>query len=373
MSKNFVSIQQLELLPERIKKADETDATKELRTLIFDLFKKNDYKPMNVLIVGAGNSYPVALFAKYTLHEEMSIPNIEALTPQAAIRMLNKDNYDINYTLVIGISYSGKTSDIKCVSEICIKRGFPFVLLTGAKKSTLSNIYTEDFDIKIISYSNENDTSGKEEGIISMASTLAPAIILDDNWSSKLISENQKAIEDGKEFVSNLNIVDIAKAIKKHSIIHVFYEWDTLPTAADIKNKFTTSGIANVVLHDKKNFSHGSYNLLYKQDFALVINLVKLTIALASKNGSVSISKVYSNQYNVELAKFLDYICSKKSANYIEIGTAAMMSSQWNIEAMAILPFLITAIGEELNVDVSKPINQIPKEANALYTYRGLF
>lgn len=62
--------------------------------------------------------------------------------------------------------------------------------------------------------------------------------------------------------------------------IHVFYEWDTLPTATDIESKFTESGIANVVLHEKKNFSHGRYTSLYNQSFAVVINLTRHGIAL---------------------------------------------------------------------------------------------
>jgi len=44
-----------------------------------------------------------------------------------------------------------------------------------------------------------------------------------------------------ESIVSNLNICDIAKAIKKYPIIHVFYEWDTLPMAADIESKFIES------------------------------------------------------------------------------------------------------------------------------------
>lgn len=52
-------------------------------------------------------------------------------------------------------------------------------------------------------------------------------------------------LKNSEEFVSKLNIAEIAKAIKNNPVIHVFYEWNTLPTAIDIESKFVESGIAN--------------------------------------------------------------------------------------------------------------------------------
>ena len=226
--------------------------------------------------------------------------------------------------------------------------------------------------MKIISYYNAEDTTGKERGMISMVSTLAPIIIFDDNWTCKLISENQEALVNGEKFVSDLNISEIAKTIKQYPVIHVFYEWDTLPTAADIESKFTESGIANVVLHEKKNFSHGRYTSLYNQNFAVVINLTRHGMAIPL-DGSGNINKFYKYKYDENLAIFLNKICEEKSTHYIEIGTVAMMPSQWNIEAMSKLPYLITAIGEELGIDISKPLKPFPEEAIQLYDYKGKF
>lgn len=378
MKEEFVSRQQVNLLPERIRKAEETDATKELNLYMWDLFEKKKYVPMNIMVVGAGGSYPAAIFAKHALHDEMRTPNVEAVTPQTAVRILtqfdrvNNGEWNPKYDLVIGISYSGKTPDIKCVSELCAQKGFPFILVTGTEKSTLSDIYRESDSMKIISYYNAEDTTGKERGMISMVSTLAPIIIFDDNWTCKLISENQEALVNGEKFVSDLNISEIAKTIKQYPVIHVFYEWDTLPTAADIESKFTESGIANVVLHEKKNFSHGRYTSLYNQNFAVVINLTRHGMAIPL-DGSGNINKFYKYKYDENLAIFLNKICEEKSTHYIEIGTVAMMPSQWNIEAMSKLPYLITAIGEELGIDISKPLKPFPEEAIQLYDYKGKF
>lgn len=76
----------------------------------------------------------------------------------------------------------------------------------------------------------------------------------DENSSISYISEEQKALIDGKSFVESLSISEISEAIKKNPVIHVFYEWDTLPTAIDIESKFTQAGIANVILHEKRIF-----------------------------------------------------------------------------------------------------------------------
>lgn len=378
MKEEFVSRQQVNLLPERIRKAEETDATKELNLYMWDLFKKKKYVPMNIMVVGAGGSYPAAIFAKHALHDEMRTPNVEAVTPQTAVRILtqfdrvNNGEWNPKYDLVIGISYSGKTPDIKCVSELCAKKGFPFLLVTGSKKSALLDIYCESNGMKIISYYNAEDTTGKERGMISMASTLAPIIIFDDNWTHKLISKNQEALVNGEKFVSDLNIFEIARTIKQYPVIHVFYEWDTLPTAADIESKFTEAGIANVVLHEKKNFSHGRYTSLYNQNFSVIINLTRYGMAIPL-DGSSNINKFYNYKYDENLATFLNKRCEEKSAHYIEIGTVAMMPSQWNIEAMSKLPYFITAIGEELEIDISKPLKPFPEEAIQLYDYKGKF
>lgn len=371
MNENFVSRQQLNQLPERVRKAQETDATKELNLYMWHLYQQNAYKPLNILVVGAGGSYPAAFFAKHALHDEMRTPNVEAATPQTAIRIMTQYDYIVNcgwhpkYDLVIGISYSGKTPDIKAVFDICVKKHYPFVLLTGAEKSTLSELYQESDFIKIISYFNAEDKTGREKGMISMFSTLAPIVILDDNWTSKLISHNQKDLIAGEQFVSNLNIVEIAKSLKKAPTIHVFYEWSTLPAAMDIESKFTESGIANVVLHEKKNFSHGRTTLLYAREFAMVINLTKY--------GGASSQMFYKNDYDKMLAKFLAKVCEDRSAHYLEIASVAMMPTQWNIEAMTKFPYLITAIGEELDTDISKPLTPYPNEVLPLYQYEGKF
>ena len=327
MNKNFVSRQQLFLLPKRVLKAEQTYASQELYGFLWDKFKKN-YAPLHIMIVGAGGSYPASLIAEHSIRDKMCTSNIEVTTPQTAIRKLKQlskvsNNSDFQeYDIVIGVSYSGKTPDIIAVSEVCNSKGYPFILLTGADKSELKEYENELF--KIVSYFNAEYTSGKDRGMISMFSTLMPAIIFDDYVASSTHSSKhyfdiyQNNLKNGESFVSELNIADIANSINKIPVIHIFYEWASLPTATDIESKFIESGIANVILHEKKNFSHGRFTALFKQDFALVINLTCHSEKLS--NDKSKVNTMHKCEYDKLLSNFLKELCKSKSAHYIEMG-----------------------------------------------------
>ena len=382
MKENFVSRQQVSLLPERIHKAEETEASHELYNFLWSKYEKKGFEPMHIMLVGAGGSYPAALCASHSIRDEMRTSNVEIATPQTALRTIEQFDRILNstwnpkYDVVIGISYSGKTPDIKAVADACKMKKFPFVLLTGTKKSELEDIYYESEEIKVISYFNSEDSTGKEKGMISMASTLVPAVIFDDNTICsdpryRHFETYEEFLEEGKKFVSELDIPRIAASIKKHPVVHVFYEWVTMPTAADIESKFIEAGIANVVLHEKKNFSHGRSTVLYTQDFGLVINLTQYTLAISLSTSEEKL--VYKYEYDESLAKFLKEICESKSACYLEMGNSKFEAVEHNIQEMSKIPYLITAIGEEMDIDISKPLKPYPKEAKALYDYQGKF
>lgn len=377
MKKEFLSRQQLDLLSNRILNVENSDTTRKLYNYLWYLYKDNGYTPMNIMIVGSGGSYPVALLAKHVLQDKLNTPNVIAETPQNAIRIIKQFDHVINcnyypkYDLVIGISYSGTTPDIKAVYDICLKRKFPFLLLTYAKESDLDKLYTECSFLKIISYYNFEDDSGKEKSFISMASTLAPAIIFSIDNASKFTFDAQEYLQRGKKIVEDLDISKIANLLNKKPVIHVFYEWDSLPTAADIESKFTESGIAHVILHEKKNFSHGRCILLYKQDFGLVINLNRLGAAINLETGLEE--EYYKYKYDKYLSDYLKTLCKEKDAYYLNIGTSDKDVATWNIKAFCILPYLITSIGECLDIDISRPVILFPNDVKALYKYQGDF
>lgn len=380
MSNQFISNQQVSLLPERIRKAYETKARYEVYDFLYDLWKKKNAEPLTVIVVGTGGSYVSALCIAHSISDEMRTADVQAVTPQTALRkikqfdmFIDNDSYP-KFDVVIAISYSGKTPDIKAVYDICrgdLNRQYQFMLVTGADKTELEDLYEENEEVKIISYFNPADNTGKEKGMISMFSTIAPVVVFDNNNPFHGTDKYDEIFDDGEKFVSKLNIEKIADTVKKYPVVHVLYEWRTFPTAKDIESKLIESGVANVVLHEKKNFSHGRSTVLYNQDFALVINLTCYGLYTSSKE--LYYHTDYNTDYDKALAEFLKKICESKSACYVEIGSAVIFPSEWNLREMGKIVYLVSAIGEAMKIDISKPLSPYPKDALALYDYKGEF
>ena len=380
MKNGFVSKEQLELLPRRLLLAGDTNASKEFDELLTSLKIQKKFSPFaKILVIGSGGSYPAAVYAKYVISEKYGNPYVEAVTPHTARRMLTQfDNskdftpaHNPSYDLVIGISYSGKTHDIIALGNLCAEKGYPFVLITGAEKKTLKGIYSDE--IKIISYFNPDDNTGKEKGMISMFSTLAPVFLM-DSVEEPLKKDHFQYIGKATSSVSHfINIKGISSVLKESPIIHVFYEWDTYATAADIESKFIESGLATVILHEKKNFTHGRYTLLYKQQLYMrnfvIIDLIRY------QPGSTGFNTADTSNFQMVLSEFLRNLCWDTCSYYLAIGSKLSCSSNWNAEVLTLLPYLITGIGEELGIDISKPFKPyaFPAEAKNLYNYIGPF
>lgn len=56
MKKEFVSREQVNLLPERLRRVEETDATKEFDFYLDNLYDKTYPEDLNIMVVGAGGS-----------------------------------------------------------------------------------------------------------------------------------------------------------------------------------------------------------------------------------------------------------------------------------------------------------------------------
>lgn len=384
MKKEFASQKHLRLLHDRIQYAEETDAKKSLIVYLQRLHESKMPKVIKLMVVGAGGSYSVAIFAKYALQEMLHTPYVDACTPQTAIRIIKKYDklYDsgenIGYDAVIAISYSGTTPDIISTYELCCEKDIPFVLLTGAEKSKLigeeyeGGIYNvTDESANVISYFNKDDNTGGENGMVSIASTLIPMLMFDNSLKST-VNENNEIILRAEKFINEMEMYNISDKIFNNPLIHVFYEYETLPSAIDIQTKFEQSGLANVILHEKKNFANGEYTSLFKSNFSLVINLLQCDFESPVNSRDKKIK--YRNPYDYVLKDFLSEVCERKSAIYIELQSIESKASNWNLDIMFMLPYFITEIGNQLNIDISKPFEDgFPEIAKKLYSYRGKF
>ena len=103
----------------------------------------------------------------------------------------------------------------------------------------------------------------------------------------------------------------------------------------------------------------------------MAINLTYYTVGFSTETSEVRM--LYKHNYDSQIAKFLKGLCESKSAHYIEMGNGLIEPAQWNIKEMSKLPYLITAIGEALNIDFSMPLTPFPEEAYDLYHCEGRF
>jgi len=360
MNTKFKSNIQLESLSEKLRKVEETNAANELHTFITHVWenwkKLNSSSELNIMVVGDGDNYPAALFSKFSILEKYYTTHVQTFTTQYALSYLTQcDNYSKpcnfkpTFDLIIGIDFDGHSKEMNEIAKLCHYTDTYFLLITAASEIVFDkNIYfTDSVKACIISCDYFEVLSDKKPHALSFISTLAPVALFDDDYYQNYYHLNEQELNKGKKFVNNLDISCIVSSLSKSPITHVFYERTTEPTAYDIKHKFMASGVANVILHEKNNFSNGDINILLNNDIGLIINLVKY-------NGN--------SKYNRNLDCFLSDFCNKNNYNYIAIGSNCSDNSQWNIEAMMMLPYLITAIGNTLNIDVCNPKNQIKKE-----------
>ena len=85
------------------------------------------------------------------------------------------------------------------------------------------------------------------------------------------------------------------------------------------------------------------------------------------------LSPVFRSEYDEKLDGFLRKRCQEKNVNYIKFPKIAQASTLYNIEIMMKFPYLITAIGEELGIDISNPLKPFPEEAKEIQEYKGRF
>ena len=258
---DFVSSKQHELLPKQIAYACKTGIDTAIAFWASLNFSRKG--PCKVLIVGEGDSYPAAIVAKHKLQKVLESPFIEVMTPHYAIRKLALCLYSFKlvahppvYDMVIAISYSGKSPEILEVYNYCTSAKIPFRLITCGEYQEVSSNYPDCGKENIFCFPHNDDA---EEGLLSMAATLVPLfpfIAHPNAFDVTTQTSYMFNLANAKMFVDNLDTSQIANSLRRSPIVHIFYDSFTEATAVDLDNKFTKSGIASVVMHEKKDFSH---------------------------------------------------------------------------------------------------------------------
>lgn len=312
------------LLP-RLLKVDNLDTVFEIQKLITNIKRQKD----NVAIVGTGGSFISAHFIAKLLSQELAKPII-ALKPRDIFIYPIKN---INFAILL--TYSGKTPDILTVNDYLKKNNIKSYIVTNQKK--------DNPEENIISY----NSSRTEKGFLAVAGTVIPIYLFAKSCLKEINLKDfvENSITKWKSELSfeNLNL----KIADKPLLIDIFSDYETGTAALDLESKFVESGFGRVTIHDKKDFSHGRFNIIssFKPD---------LIIFLDSKG---------SGKYNEKLYKYL----TKEGVSIIHLKTneSGILA---DLDLLIASQFLIQSISEIIKRDLTKP--DYPKRAMSLYRYK---
>lgn len=321
-------------LLDRTLRALESDADKHLRDIVNEIHGR-------ILTVGTGGSFAAAEFASKCINRFHPDSTAVSCRPRdILVQGLHKTDAVFLY------SYSGKTKDIRNVYDFCCDRNISVYIITKLSVRECEKYYRKD---SIISYCSSH-TATKERGFISIAGTLIPMSIMGQIYYSDkqgdFIAFLDKCFQKwGREFSDDKYLF---KLPGNRMNIDIFSGLDTNCAAIDLESKFIESGVARVSVHEKKDFSHGRFNIVEKY-------CPDLVIFLDNMKGK------YSN-------KLLDFLERRKNINICKL--ASERGDIWgDLELVIAAEYFAKYISKTLGYDMSKP--NYPQDAMTLYRYAG--
>ncbi len=297
----------------------------------------------NYIFTGSGGSYAASVFSSIVINELYG-SNAYALLPRDIIY---RNNSKINKIIVF--SYSGTTADL-LESTKYFDNSNKYIITKGEVQKVV--LKTNVPKKNIMSY-RTNTNKGRERGFLSFEGTISPSSIF-LNYYLKEINSDIDIEEFIKKNIKKWNMFfesqfenfEIRNMFSRGNLINVFTGDYTRSATFDTESKFIESGIVNVIIHDKKNFSHGRF-----------INYENLN----NKNNIYYKSKNIS-PYEKELLKYL-----RGGNNLIIESDYEGILCEYDL--LIASQFLIYYIGKTLDEDVSKP--QYSEDAMKIYFYKG--
>lgn len=320
-------------LLDRTLRALESKAAQRLQEILSSLHGR-------LLMVGTGGSFVAAEFAAKCVTQYHIDASAAACHPRdIIISGLNKVNG------VILFSYSGKTKDIQIVYDLCQKESIPVYIITKYERINADGLYDEN---SIISYSASKSNT-KERGFISMAGTLIPMCIFGEVYFPIINGTFKTFLSECFERRSHEFSSDIFfyhQLPSRRLTIDIFSGEDTICTAIDLESKFIESGLARVVIHEKKDFSHGRFNIIekYKPDLLVFLDNVR-------------------GAYSEKLFRYLE----KRDSLYI-CRLASDYGNIWgDLDLVIAAEFFSKYLSKTVDYDMAKP--DYPEDAMTLYRY----
>lgn len=323
----------------------ETRVINALNSSAYSHFSKMDFESINnCLFVGTGGSYAGAYFASKVVNNLYGTSTL-ALLPR---EVLYRNTKLVDKAFLF--SYSGTTNDLieGCKNIYCDKK---YIITKGEKQKIVTK--TGISKKNIISY-RSGTNKGKERGFLSFEGTVVPAslflkLYLEKTDNSDVLTFIKNSIfywnNYFKEFFNKKK--DVLKNILiKGNIFNVF-TGDYVETACfDLESKIVESGVFNIIIHEKKNFSHGRF-----------INYEHL-----------------SNKINIYFKQKETTKYERNLLDYLSNENMIIIESKYNgilceFDLLIASQFFIYYISNFLDIDMSKPTYS--EDAMKIYFYKG--
>ena len=300
----------------------------------------------NVIVAGTGGSFVVAEFINSVLNKANNCFSNSMYPRDVFFQNLGLVDY------VILVTYSGKTHEIcECIKYCKKYKNIKEIVVVTRDDKMLLNRIEKDSNVNIIKY-GDGDT--KEKSFISIASTFMPISIFAKSIFKKSKLNFELYVSELFENVENI-INETTKNIdwtmlKSKPFLEVIYETESKSSAQMLESNLIESGIAHVVLHEKKHLSHGRYVLGS-------LNKAPITIFLKNSNNIL-----YDN-------RIFEYYSEDINNNFFLLINNSKHGIEGEFEMLVKTLFLTKNISEKLDVDLSR-INY-PILAQKLYKYRN--
>lgn len=201
--------------------------------------------PGPILVSGTGGSSAAAAFVADMIRVE---------TRKSAFRVFPRQSIEspVRGASMIGLSYSGRSTDVIHALKNNISQGGCSLLLTGNEK------VIEAEGIEVVSYGKAGRS--KERGFLSFVGTVSPSLFgCAALCGTSAVHELDVLVQNNMSSWRSLGIKIGAVVKAEPSVLHVIYDGPTHAAAVDLESKMAESGLLVVQLHEAKDFSHGRF------------------------------------------------------------------------------------------------------------------
>jgi fructoselysine-6-P-deglycase FrlB-like protein len=303
-------------------------------------------------VVGSGGSYPVAVFLSLLFADQHSL-FAQPIRPFDYVRLGTTSDF------VFVISYSGSTADCREVIRHAHAAGVRHVVLvSGNSTPPLADELNLDRGDAIISYgraAEKDRPSALERGFVSIAGTVAPcsmwtAAAIGASELAHLVAALPRQIER-----DNLETESLAGSLRLHPSLAVFGGGMAWPAIVDLESKFTEGDVADVQIHEAKDFSHGRFTAVLGPEGA---RKPILLLGIGRRE----------HPYEQALRQALEE--SLEPGDQIVHLHSRFDGILGALELLVRIQFLAQRCGEMLGKDISRP-EWIPDRGLGLYRWAG--